>query len=172
MPSANDKLYHGGPLDLNLLESNLHQDLGTYLSNLQQKKLLAPRVVLLLSGVGEHRITPLHLKGCTLVLYADPPRGNAAPLTLLWDGEKSLDQEGLIEIEGGELDLINIGLRLADFPRAATPAYVLEVRGNLRLFRCRLDGPQQNVSEAYRGLIALQGSGSPDRKRRFRLFDQ
>ena len=73
-----------------------------------------------------------------------------------------MDQDGLIEIEGGGLDLINLGLKLADFPRAATPAYMLEVRGNLRLFRCRLDGPQQNVSEAYRGLIALQGSGSAD----------
>ena len=74
-PPAEDKLYHGGSLDLNLLESNLHQDLGTYLRNLQQKKLLAPRVVLQLSGVGEHRITPLHLKDCMLVLYADAPRG-------------------------------------------------------------------------------------------------
>jgi hypothetical protein len=152
-PSAADNLYHGGPLDLSLLEQNPQQDLGAYLRDLQQKKLLAPRVVLLLSGAGEHRITPFHLKGCTLVLYAD------APLTLTWDGEKSLGQEGLIEIENGGLDLININLKLADFPRAATPAYMLKVRGDLRLYHCRLDGPQQNVSETYRGLIALQGSG-------------
>jgi hypothetical protein len=161
VPPASDNLYHGGALDLSSLESNPQQDLGTYLRDLQQKQLLAPRVVLLLSGAGEHRITPFHLKGCTLVLYAEPPRENAAPLTLKWDGEKSLAQEGLIEIENGGLDLINIGLSLADFPRAAAPAYMLKVRGDLRLYRCRLDGPQQNVSEVYRGLIALQGSGDP-----------
>ncbi len=156
VPSADDNLYHGGALDLGLLESNVHQDLGAYLRDLQQKKLLAPRVVLLLSGAGEHRITPFRLKGCTLVLAAD------APLTFKWDGEKSVDQDGLIEIDNGGLDLINIGLKSADFPRAAVPAYLLSVRGNLRLFRCRLDGPQQNVSEAYRGLIALEGSGLSD----------
>jgi eukaryotic-like serine/threonine-protein kinase len=159
VPPADDNLYHGGALDLSMLELNPQQDLGAYLRDLQQKKLLAPRVVLLLSGAGEHRITPFHLKGCTLVLYADAPRENATPLTLTWDGEKLLGQEGLIEIENGGLDLINIGLKLADFPRAATPAYMLKVRGDLRLCRCRLDGPQQNVPEVYRGLIALQGSG-------------
>jgi serine/threonine-protein kinase len=159
VPLADDNLYHGGALDLGMLELNPQQDLGAYLRDLQQKKLLAPRVVLLLSGAGEHRITPFHLKGCSLVLYADAPRENAAPLTLTWDGEKSLGQEGLIEIENGGLDLINIGLKLADFPRAAMPAYMLKVRGDLRLYHCRLDGPQQNVPEMYRGLIALQGSG-------------
>ncbi len=161
VPPGDDNLYHGGSLDLTLLESKPQQDLGTYLRDLQQKKMLAPRVVLLLSGSGEHRITPFHLKGCTLVLYAEPPRESAAPLTFKWDGETSLNQEGLIEIENGGLDLINIGLQLADFPRAASPVYMLKVRGDLRLYRCRLDGPQQNVSEVYRGLIALQGSGEP-----------
>ena len=61
-------------------------DLGAFLRNLQQKKLLAPRVVLLLSGVGEHPITPFRLQGCTLVLHADTPAEGAAPLTLTWDG--------------------------------------------------------------------------------------
>jgi eukaryotic-like serine/threonine-protein kinase len=161
VPPADDNLYHGGALDITLLEQNPQQDLGSYLRDLQQRKLLAPRVVLLLSGAGEHRITPFHLKGCTLVLYAEPPRENAVPLTFQWNGEKSVDQEGLIEIDNGGLDLINIGVKLADFPRAATPAYILKAHGDLRLFRCRLDGPQQNVSDAYRGLIDLQGSGDP-----------
>ena len=161
VPPTDDNLYHGGVLDLNVLEQNPQQDLGSYLRDLQKRKLLAPRVVILLSGAGEHRITPFHLNGCTLVLYAESPRENAAPLTLQWDGEKSLGQEGLIEIENGGLDLINIGVQLADFPRAATPSYILKAHGDLRLFRCRLEGPQQNVSEAYRGLIELQGSGDP-----------
>ena len=147
-------------------------DLGAYLRDLQQKKLLAPRVVLLLSGAGEHPITPFHLHGCTLVLYAEPPREDAAPLTLTWDGQGSVGQEGLIEIEDGGLDLINIALKLADFPRAATPAYVLKVRGDLRLFRCRLDGPQQNVSESVPRLDCPARFGRPGRERRFGLLDQ
>ena len=82
-------------------------------------------------------------------------------MTLLWAGQGSVGQDGLIEIEDGGLDLINVALKLADFPRAAAPEYALKVRGQLRLFRCRLEGLQQNLSDPYRGLIDLQGSGDP-----------
>jgi eukaryotic-like serine/threonine-protein kinase len=155
---ASDALYHGGRLDL----SQPNVDLGAILRDYEQRHLLAPRVALLLAGAGEHAITPFHLQGCTLVLYADPPKEDAAPLTLKWEGQGSVgQQEGLIEIENGGLDLINIGLKLADFPRAAAPTCLLKVHGDLRLFHCRLEGPQQFLTDPYRSLIALQGSGDP-----------
>ena len=152
---ASDGLYHGGPVDFTRTP-----DVGALLRDLQQKKLLAPRVVLLLSG-GEHAITPFHLRGCSLVLHADAPAEGAVPLTLTWDGQGSVGQEGLIEIEDGGLEMTNVAVKQADFPRAATPAYLLKVRGDLRLFRCRLEGPQQYISDSYRGVILLQGSGDP-----------
>ena len=152
-----DNLYHGGSIDLN--QPNV--DLGAILRKLKEQHRLAPRVVLVLSGAGEHPITPFHLQGCTLVLYADPPKEDAAPLTLTWAGQGSVGQDGLIEIEDGGLDLINVNLKLADFLLAAEPEYAVKVRGQLRLFHCRLEGPRQNVSDAYSGLIDLEGSGDP-----------
>ncbi len=150
-------LYHGGAIDL----SQPDVDLGALLRDYAERRQLAPCVVLLLSGPGEHPITPFHLRGCTLVLYAEPPKDAAAPVTLTWAGQGSVGQDGLIEIEDGGLDLINVGLKLADFPGAAAPEYALQVRGQLRLFRCRLEGGQQNLSDPYCGLIDLQGSGDP-----------
>ena len=154
---ADDGLYHGGRIDL----SQPNVDLGAILHDYAERRQLAPRVVLLLSGAGEHPITPFRLRGCSLVLYADPPKEDAAPVTLTWAGQGSVGQDGLIEIEDGGLDLVNVGVKLADFPFAAAPEYALKVRGQLRLFRCRLEGPQQNLAEPYRGLIDLQGSGDP-----------
>ncbi len=153
---AFDGLYHGGPVDFARTP-----DVGAFLRDFQQKTQLGPRVVLLLPGDGEHPITPFRLQGCTLVLHADQQPEGTAPLTLLWDGLASVGQEGLIEIENGGLEMINVNVKLADFPRAATPAYLLKARGDLRLFRCRLEGPQQSISDAYRGVISLQGSGDP-----------
>ncbi len=72
---AADALYHGGRIDL----SQPSMDLGAMLRDYEERHLLAPRVVLLLSGAGEHPITPFHLRGCALVLYAEPPKGDAAP---------------------------------------------------------------------------------------------
>ncbi len=155
--TAADGFYHGGPIDL----SRPNTDLGAILRDLQDQHRLAPRVVLLLSGAGEHPFTPFRLRGCTLVLYADPPKEDAAPLTLLWAGQGSVGQDGLIEIEDGGLDMMNVALKLADFPGAAAPEYALKVRGQLRLSHCRLEGLVQNLSRPYRGLIDLQGSGDP-----------
>jgi len=153
---AVDGLYHGGPVDFARTP-----DVGAFLSDLGRKKLLAPRVVLLLSGTGEHPIAPFRLQRCTLVLHADAPPEGAAPLTLTWGGQGSIGQEGLIEIENGGLEMTNIAVKLADFPRAATPAYLLKVHGDLKLFRCRLEGPLQNAADPYRAVVFLQGSGDP-----------
>jgi serine/threonine-protein kinase len=152
-----DNLYHGGPIDLDRPDF----DLGAFLRDYEEKHLLAPRVVLLLSGAGEHPITPFHLRGCTLVLYAEPPREDAAPLTLTWAGQGSVGQDGFIEIEDGGLDLIHVNLKLADFPRAEAPEYMVKVRGDLRLYRSRLEGLQQNLSDPYQALIDVEGSSDP-----------
>ncbi len=156
VPPALDGLYHGGPVDFTRTP-----DVGAFLADLARKKLLAPRVVLLLSGAGEHPITPFRLQRCTLVLHADAPAQGAAPLTLTWGGQGSVGQEGLIEIEKGGLEMTNIAVKLADFPRAATPAYLLKVHGSLKLFRCRLEGPLQNAADPYRAVVSLEGSGDP-----------
>ncbi|HVS37622.1 MAG TPA: protein kinase [Gemmataceae bacterium] len=152
-----DGFYHGGAIDL----GKPNFDLGAFLRDLQDQHKLAPRVVLQLSGPGEHPFTPFHLHGCTLVLCAEATKGDVAPVTLLWTGVGAIGQDGLIEIEDGGLDLINVGLKMTDFPGAAAPEHILKVRGQLRLFRCRLEGLQQNLSEPYRGLIDVQGSGDP-----------
>ncbi len=153
---ALDGLYHGGPVDFTRTP-----DVGAFLSDLARRKLLAPRVVLLLSGAGEHPITPFHLRSCTLVLHADAPAEGGPPLTLTWGGQGEVGQEGLIEIDNGGLEMTNLAVKLADFPRAATPAYLLKVHGDLKLFRCRLEGPLRNATDPYRAVVFLQGSGDP-----------
>ena len=55
--------------------------------------MLAPRVVLLLSGAGEHPITRSPL-GATLVLYADPPKEDATAATLRWEGQGPSARKG------------------------------------------------------------------------------
>jgi len=158
VPTASDRLYHGGAFDLSKAE------LGAFLRDYQQKGWLAPRVVLRLSGAGEHDLTPFALKGVSLVLYFEPPAHDGdAPPALRLAGRDPVGQEALIDIQDGNLDIINGDLRLADFPHAAAPAYLLRVRGgDLRLFRTRLEGPVLYAADAdaFRALIDVEGAGA------------
>jgi hypothetical protein len=100
------------------------------------------------------------VKGSSLVLYFEPPPPGAPPLTLVLSGREAVSGRGLIEVEGGGLDISGGALRLPDFPSAQLPAFLIAVHGgDLRLYHCRLDGPQQHVPDEFRALVSLQGSG-------------
>jgi serine/threonine-protein kinase len=162
IPDPGDGRYHGERLDLNTV------DLGAYLTTVQRRRQLGPRVVLHLTGSGERPVTPFRFKGASLVLYFEPPSEDAAPLVLSLSGRERVNQEALIEVDGGGLDVINGELRFPDFRLALVPPYFFQVRGgDLRLFGCRLLGPQHQVPAAFRGLVRVEGSGDegPERAR-------
>jgi hypothetical protein len=153
IPLAADGAYTGE--ELNLAEVNL----GAYLAS---KRRLAPRVVLHLTGAGEFRTDPIHIKGSTLVLYFPPHRSEAGrPLLMPQNGR---DRDALIEVEDGGLEILNGGIRFDNARSLSMPACLLKVHGgDLRLVRVRLQGPLGQVPTDYRGLIDFQGSGDPAR---------
>jgi hypothetical protein len=74
-------------------------------------------------------------------------------------GSSVADQEALLQVDGGDLELV--GARII-FPAslAAVPRHVLQVRGgDLRLAGCHLQGPLAAPAEGYQGLIDFHGSG-------------
>jgi hypothetical protein len=168
IPVPADNLYHGERLDLNRI------DLGAYLQTVQKTRRLAPRVVLHLSGSGERFTTPIHIKGSSLVLYFEPPpekpepsppgatspRSPAEPLALVPTGQGP--QEALLEIEQGNLDIINGTLRFSDAMEGRVMPWLIKMRGgDVRLLRSHLEVPPKSGGTTFRGLIALDGSGDP-----------
>ncbi len=138
---------------------------------------LAPgsRVVFRLKGVptGPVATGPLKMpRGTSLVLYFDPPAKRDAPPVILQFARPTGDGEmpaAWIEMEGGDLDIVNGELRLPHPPPGVrAPAYLLKVSGgNLRLTRSRLIGPQPEAANGARALIALEGSGETDVEKAF-----
>jgi serine/threonine protein kinase len=162
IPTPVDALYHGERLDLTLNPI----DLGAYLQEVQRTRRFAPQVVLHLTGSGERFTSPIRIKGSSLVLYFEPPpekteaggEKTAEALALVPAG-RSLG-EALVEIEQGNLDLINGRLRLSDAVEARVLPWLIKVRGgDVRLFRSRLEVPPRSSGTAFRGLISLNGSG-------------
>jgi serine/threonine-protein kinase len=167
VPAPGDGLYHGGAVDLDQVE------LGDLLERLDKSGRLGPKVVLRLSGKGEHAVRPIRLKGKGLVLYAEPPAEGAVPLTLTPAGAPD-GTVALIEMDGGSLDVIGLNLRLPEGGAAAGLPYLLKVRGgDLRLSRCRLEGPRFAAPAGHRAVACLEGSGSaaPDAARRCSVTD-
>jgi serine/threonine-protein kinase len=151
--AASDSHYHGGRIDLAQTP-----DLGAFLDEMARTKGLGPRVVLRLAGSGEQQTRPIRIRGSSLVLYFEPVEAEAKPLTLVPHKETLPEGEALIEVDGGGLDVIGGSVRFPDFNTALVPPYAVKVRGgDLRLFRCRLDGPLQHPPPAYRGLIRFEG---------------
>jgi serine/threonine-protein kinase len=152
IPPSADGAYAGETL--NLADVNL----GVHLAEVQQKHRLAPRVVLHLTGKGEVRTNPIHIKGSTLVLYFPPYRTEAERLVLA--PRNAGDRDALIEVEDAGCELINGGIQFDEVRNLSMPAYLLKVHGgDLRLTNCRLQGPLGQVPQDYRGLIHFQGSG-------------
>ena len=152
IPVVRDGLFHGAELNLN------QTDLGLYLENVRKTYRLAPEIVLRLSGNGERLTTPLHLKGSSLVLYFEPPQKKMQPLILAPAGRGPA--EALIDVEQGNLSIINGNVRFSEAAEARVVPWLIKVRGgDLRLFRTHLEVPPHNSGPAFRGLIALTGSG-------------
>ena len=149
--------FHGARLEL-----TPQLDLGAYLQEVQKQQRLGPRVVLHLAGTGEQKTSPIKMKGSSLVLYFEPPaRDDAKPLTL---SAKNTTADALVEVEDGNLDVINGDLSLPETGKG--PDHLLKiVGGDLRLFRCRLMAPHAPGADTHAGLIHFQGSGAADKAR-------
>jgi serine/threonine-protein kinase len=160
IPPPNGLAYQGEALNLDNL------DLGAYLQNIQATRRLGPQVVLHLSGSGERFTTPFRIKGSNLVLYFEPPKEKQEPLALVPAGKGSDD--AFIEVEQGNLDIIGGTLRITDAREARVVPWLIKMRGgDVRLFRTHLEVSPKNGGSAFRGLIALDGSGdaAPERSR-------
>jgi serine/threonine-protein kinase len=158
-PTASGELYVGEELDLSKIK-----DLGEYLNS--KAPTLGKRVVLYLSGTGQHRMSPIRLRNTTLVLYFEPPKDatkdEPLSLSLPFVKDTSAD-EAMIQIDNGSLEIIGGDLWFDDDrSKAKVPHWMLQVTGgDLRLCHCRLRGPQQAVPDGFRGLISFHGSGDP-----------
>jgi serine/threonine protein kinase len=157
IPNPGDGKYHGERLDLTNLP-----DLGVYLAGVQKKQKLGPRVVLHLAGKGEHSTAPIKLEGATLVLYFEPPAQEGdPPLALKLGSGGETARAALIEVDHGGVEVISGALRL---PESAGPrvTHLLKARGgDIRLYRCKLEGPLLSTAADFRALIGLDGSGEP-----------
>jgi serine/threonine-protein kinase len=127
------------------------------------------KLVLRLSGSGPCKTAPVALHGIHLVLYFEPPekpepgKKPAPPLELVPTLTSAGDKEALIDVDGGSLEMIGGRMRLADSNLAKLPRHLLQIQnGDLRLFRCRLQGPLLEAPDAYRGLIHIRGNGQAD----------
>ncbi len=156
-------------------------DLGQHLLKKQQEMPFGPRVVLHLIGTGEYDFSPIRIpRGTSLVIYVDPPeepkpREQARPLVFNLKREERPRTEALIDLEEGNLEMTNVDLRLPQNDFATdVPAWAIRLRkGNLKLFRCRLIGPQAFIPTTFKGLIACDGSGetSPEKVREIQVSE-
>jgi serine/threonine protein kinase len=152
IPVSNDGLFHGAQVNLN------QTDLGVYLQSVQKSYRLAPEIVLRLSGSGERLTTPLHFKGSNVVVYFEPPPEKMEPLVLAPAGRGPA--EALFDVEQGNLSIINGNVRFSEAAEARVVPWLIKIRGgDLRLFHTHLQVPPRDSGAAFRGLIALDGSG-------------
>lgn len=159
IPLAVDGRYHGEKIDLGQAGMS---DLGAYLERVQRTKELASRVVLHLTGSGEKSTSPIRVrKGTSLVLYFEPVPEDGEPLTLRLSS-RSAEGEGLIEVEGGGLDILNGRLRLGGSGFGRTAPYLVRVKeGAARLWRTRLEAPLP-CPLGFRALLGVSGSGQTE----------
>jgi serine/threonine-protein kinase len=157
IPTAEeDGLYVGERLDLAKL------DLGRHLQARLRELRPGPRVVLHLAGKGKQYTSPIKVSGIgSLVLYFEPPADGDEPLTLLANPQAIEELGALIDVEGGNLEVIRGRMVLENKRAGAVPAHLLRMRGgNLVLTGCYLQGALDNAPDNYRGLIAHEGTGS------------
>ncbi len=153
IPFVGDGRFHGMPM-LNLDRD----DLGAFLQREERSRGLGPNVVLHLTGSGTRPMTPIHLVGHSLTLYFPPSEHKGElPLTLI---PGSGHGQALIDIDGGNLEIIGANLRIPEGASVSVP-WLIRVRGgDLRLNRCRLETPPMAaVPPTFQGLIHFSGSG-------------
>jgi hypothetical protein len=128
-------------------------------------------VVLKVKGKGDCPTSPVRVKGFHLVLVFEDakaksgstPKGMVKPLVLVPQGATAVNQDALFDVQDGSLELRGAHIRFANSAFAKLPRYMFRAQGaDLRLFRCRLDGPLTVTPEGYRGLVRLEGSGKAD----------
>jgi hypothetical protein len=153
IPQPNDGRYHGERLDLT------GGDLGEYLAKMQTSYRLGPRVVMHLRGKRETTSSPIALKGTSLVLYFEEPEKDSERLSIrLGNVDRPVP---LIDVENGSVEVIGGVLRTMDTV-ASHVSHLIRVKGgDIKLYRTRLEGPQQSLPEGYRSAVALVGSGDP-----------
>lgn len=167
IPMIRDGKYHGGRIDVSRF------DVGAELKKIADRWPLAPKVVLHLFQSDPRRRTvptsPIKIKGSDLVLYLEPPMKrrnseekdkedeNQGPrLSFVGTARTTGGQDGLIQVEDGNLDIIGGTIRLPDFQAALIPPYLIAVKnGNVRTMDCRLDGPRFDAPRHFLGLILL-----------------
>ncbi len=154
IPFQNDGLYHGEFLDLTKV------DLGSTLHLRLQAAKPGPHVVLHLAGKGKRPTSPIKVKGVpnlTLVFLPTVPKDE--PLTLIAHPQSSKNAEALIEVEDGNLHLLNARFLLDNKKTGTLPSRLLRMRGgDLILSRCYLQGALDKAPEAYEGLIRFEGA--------------
>jgi hypothetical protein len=159
---ADDEPYPGERIDLGVTRI----DLGEHLRKMQETKRLAPRVVLHLVGRGRVATSPIHVRGSSLVLYFEPPADDAEPLELTAKGTTANQQEALVAVDDGTLEVTNGHFLLLNQKWAPLPRFLFQVRGgDLRLYGCRLTGPLSRTPDWYRGLLSITGSGQTEADR-------
>jgi hypothetical protein len=152
IPTAPAGVYNGERLNL------IGVDLGRYLSEVQKKQKLGPRVVMQLTGKGESLTSPIRIRGSTLVLCFLAEGGTVPGLRLA--GPASTGAGAMIEVDGGNLVIMGGRMRCPDGVTGVP--YLIRVHGgDLQMLGCRVEGPQPLAPASYRGLIALEGSGNP-----------
>jgi len=105
-----------------------------------------------LLGKGTYSSSPIRLRGSHLVVYA-PPGG---ALTLEFKTENSEIGSTLVDIEDGNLELINLRIRLDWKKMAVCPKDLLRVQGGkLSMTRCVVQTPLKGTPAAFQSLIAL-----------------
>ncbi len=153
IPQPNDGRYHGERLDLTGM------DLGEYLAKMQSSYRLGPRVVMHLRGKREAISSPIALKGTSLVLYFEEPEKDGERLSIrLGNVDRPVP---LIDVENGSVEVIGGVLRTMDTVASHVSHLIRVQGGDIKLYRTRLEGPQQSLPEGYRSAVALVGSGDP-----------
>ena len=155
IPQIADGKFHGAIVSLDDI------DLGSYLDRLQTNTKFGPKVVLHLTGKGEHETSPIRIKGSSLVLHFEEPADKDTPrLGLIFS--RANKPVPLVDVEDGSLDVIGGVLRVPDSSSLRASHVVRVKRGDIRLYKTRLEGPQQAVPEGYLAALSITGSGDPN----------
>jgi hypothetical protein len=154
-----DNVYQGEQIDLTVAKI----DVGEHLKKIQETKKLGPRVVLHLIGRGQVATSPIRVRGTNLVLYFEPPAEDAEPLELTPRDNSANQQEALVAVDEGGLEVTNGNFLLLNQKWAPLPRFLFQVRGgDLRLYGCRLTGPLGRAPNWYQGLLSITGSGKTE----------